>query len=77
MAKWLYAIRIFLKKKMVYVSSLSGVWGGAPAANNFAAFCAEMEASGAMISSNLCSFMDDAFIRLYFQPVVMDFIQGM
>ena len=62
---------------MVYVSSLSGVWGGAPAANNFAAFWTEMEASGAMISSNVCSFMDDAFIRLDFQPVVMDFILGM
>ena len=64
-------------EKMVYVSSLSGFWGGAPAANNFAAFWTEMEASGAMISSNVCSFMDDAFIRLDFQPVVMDFILGM
>ena len=42
---------------MVNVSSLSGIWRGAPAANNFAAFWTEMEASGAMISSNVCSFM--------------------
>ena len=44
---------------------------------NFAAFWTEMEASGAMIPSNVCSFMDDAFTRLDFQPVVMDFIIGM
>ena len=40
---------------MVYVSSPSGVWGGAPAANDFAAFWTEMEASVAMI---FCSVMD-------------------
>ena len=38
---------------MVYVSSPSGVWGGAPAANDFAAFWTEMEASGAMILNNM------------------------
>ena len=40
---------------MVYVSSPSAVWGGAPTANDFAAFWTEMEASGAMI---FCSVMD-------------------
>ena len=40
---------------MVYVSSPSGVWGGAPADNDFAAFWTEMEASGATI---LCTVMD-------------------
>ena len=77
-AKRLYAILKYIcLEKKVHVSSLSGVWGGVSAANNFAAFWTEMEASGAMISSNVCSFMDDAFIRLDFQPVVMDFILGM
>ena len=41
------------------VSSLSGVWGSAPVANNFAVFWTEMEASGAMISSNVCSIVHE------------------
>ena len=43
---------------MVYVSSPSGVWGGAPAANDFAEFCTEMEASGAMILSSVMDFIN-------------------
>ena len=39
------------------VSSPSGVWGGAPAANNFGALWTKMEASGAIILKyyKLCS----------------------
>ena len=43
---------------MVYVSSPSGVWGGAPAANDFAAFWTEMEASCAMILSSVMDFIN-------------------
>ena len=44
---------------MVYVSSSSRVWGGAPAAaNDFAAFWTEMEASGAMILSSIMDFIN-------------------
>ena len=43
---------------MVCVSSPCEVWGGAPAANDFAAFWTEMEASGAMILSNVMDFIN-------------------
>ena len=42
----------------VYVSSPSGVWGRAPAANDLAAFWTEMEASGAMILSSVMDFIN-------------------
>ena len=66
--KRLYAILKYIYKKNG-ICKLPQRRSGAepPAANNFAAFLTEMEASGAMISSNVCSFMDDAFIRLDFQ----------
>ena len=36
-------------------NSPSGVWGGAPAANDFGVFWTKMEASGAIILSTVCS----------------------
>ena len=42
----------------------SGVWGGAPTANDFGAFWTEMEASGTIILSTVCSFLTCYRIQL-------------
>ena len=61
------------------VSSPSGVWGRAPAANDFGAFWTDMEASGAIISSTVCSCMTRSsrwIFRKFYQPTVVIFING-
>ena len=48
----------------MYISSPSGVWGRAPAANDFSAFWTKVEAPGAIILSTVCSWMTDGTLPL-------------
>ena len=61
-SRWIFSLPSWISSMVC--NSPSGVWGGAPAANDFGVFWTKMGASGAIILSTVCSCMTRYPIQL-------------